>query len=158
MKKYRIKSSNNTWAAFVIPLFAFSAINGDSNDYELQVKKGLWIFGHWETIHKTHNIEDIYIHLMNDFYGIKIPSEFECKYNKKWKWFERRCNLKLRKIDNIFYAGYATESGKYEEYCLSKKSYEDALIKLNDKLKNIKYKYDVEYGLTQLCSTFGDTF
>lgn len=158
MEKYRIKTSDNTWAAFVVPLFAFSVMNGDSVDYELQVRKGFWIFGHWETIHKTHSLEDIYIHLMNDFYNVKIPSHFECKYNKKHKWFDRYCTLCLRNNGNTYCAGYATDTGKYEEYCISRISFEDALLQLNKKLQNLNYKHDVEYKFVKSCSTFGDTF
>lgn len=157
MEKYRIKTSDNTWAAFIVPLFAFSVMNGDSVDYELQVHKGVWIFGHWETIHKTHSLEDIYIHLMNDFYNVKIPSHFECKYNKKHKWFDIQCELSLVKTSNRYIAGYKSNM-KFEEYCVSNVSFEDALLQLNKKLQNLNYKHDVEYKFVKPCSTFGDTF
>ena len=82
MEKYRIKTSDNTWAAFIVPLFAFSVMNGDSVDYELQVRKGFWIFGHWETIHKTHSLEDIYSLLKISFHSKIICSKVSASVSK----------------------------------------------------------------------------
>ncbi len=157
MQKYRIKTTDNTFDYFLLPVLSFALMNGDEITYKLQVYKGIWIFGYWKTIHQTHCKEDIYIHLMNDIYGIKIPSHFECKFNKKWKWFETYCKLTLFKQSNMYIAGYKSDQ-KFEEYCKSSISYEDALIKLHEKLKNITYKHDVEYGFLKEHSTFDDTF
>jgi hypothetical protein len=95
---------------------------------------------------------------MNDFYNVRIPSHFECKYNKKHKWFDRYCTLCLRNNSNSYCAGYATDNGRYEEYCVSNVSFEDAILQLNKKLQNLNYKHDVEYKFVKSCSTFGDTF
>jgi len=159
MQKYRIRIKDNNWASFIFPLYAFATMNGDGVDYELQIKKGWWIFGKWYTIHKTHNKEDIYIHLMKDIYDIEIPVHFDCKWNEKHKWFTIHCDLKLytSNDNSYFIAGYS-DGHKYWEKAKSSISMEDALQQLYSHLQHLKYKHDVKYGLLYPCSTFGDTF
>ena len=60
-KEYRIKVFDHTLFDFIVPLGGFSIINGTNIDYEVQIFKGFFIFGHWETLYKTHSKEDAYI-------------------------------------------------------------------------------------------------
>jgi hypothetical protein len=145
-KKYRIKVFDHTLVDFFVPLGEFSLINGTNIDYEVQIFKGLFIFGHWETLYKTHSKEDAYIYLMKEKYNIIIPTSFEWKWNRRYKFFERYSELTIYTIGDKYIAGYREPHfNKLKIYETSSFSYEDALLKLYQRAKSFSHKHRFIY-------------
>ena len=148
MKKYRIKTNDHTLLDFIIPLGAFNIINGTNIDYYVQIYKGIRPFGKWETLYTTNSKSEAYVWLMKEKYNIDIPIGIEWNWNKKYEWFNSYANLNIRQLNYSCYkyqVGYINKNNsKYHEYVISDISFEDALIKLNEHLKNLKYKHDFE--------------
>jgi hypothetical protein len=133
MKKYRIKH-HDTSLLFFTP-FAFLNMDGTVT-YDIQERKGWWIFGKWESIYKTKNITDAYKKYFSLKYDIKISQYREFPHNRK-KGEYVTCELEFSNNSHTkdYIVGYKPVRYIRYYYCsTSKISYEQALMNLYNDL------------------------
>ena len=133
MKKYRIKH-HDTSLLFFTP-FAF--LNMDGTDvYNIEQRKGWWIFGKWEIIYRSKNIVDAYIEYFRIVYDLNIKRYLEFPHNKN-KNKKQTCILDFKydshpiSPEYTYTVGYKPSNySRYYHACYSSESYEQALMKL----------------------------
>lgn len=144
--KYRVKIWDHTFWDAILPLCGFNILNGTNINYYVQIYKGIWPFGKWETLLENHCKEDAYVFLMKEKYKLEIPTKFEWNWNSKYEWFSKNSKLRLKENLGNFYVGYFDEdNSKYKLLYISKISYEDGLIGLMNILPKITYKHKFDY-------------